>query len=230
MIEFTAHASSSGGNLYTLDDGKTRIIIDPGLPIAQIKKALDFKLSGISGALCTHGHRDHAEGTAGIMTAGIDLYCSQDTANTLELSGHRLHIIKHKKPFTVGTFTVLPFSVPHDIPNLAFVLTSGKHKCLFMIDALYCPYHFIGLTHIFLGINFDNDILRENVRAGSIDPALARRIMSNHMSLGTALNFFKAQDLSKVQEIHVLHCSESNLDKDKAKTEIQKLSGKVVII
>lgn len=232
MIEFQSYASSSKANLYALDNGKTRIIIDPGLPIAGIKKALDFKLSGISGVLCSHAHADHAEGAPGIMASGVDLYCSQHTAKALKLSGHRLHIIKHKSPFTVGTFTILPLSVTHDedTPNLAFLLVSGKEKWFFGIDLLYCPYKFKGLTGIALGINYETDILKKNVEKGYLHPGLAKRIMQSHCSLQTALEFFEAQDLSKVKEIHVLHCSEMNANKDRIKEAVQRQTGKLVLI
>lgn len=230
MIEFTTHYSGSKGNLYQISDGKTSLLLDPGVPIAQIKKALNFKLSGIAGALCGHNHRDHSEGTAGIIASGIDLYCNQDTAEALELSGHRLHIIKHKKPFNVGTFKVWPLSVPHDVPCFSFLLVSGKEKWFFGIDLLYCPYYFQGLTGIAIGINFDQEILSENVEDGRLDPALGRRIMQSHMSLDVALNFFKAQDLSKVEAIHILHISESNADKEKIKEAVMRQTGKLVII
>jgi metal-dependent hydrolase (beta-lactamase superfamily II) len=232
MIEFRSHYSSSKGNLYQVSDNKTSLLLDPGVPIAQIKKALNFKLSGISASLLSHAHADHAEGASGVMTSGVDLYCSQDTAETLKLSGHRLHIIKHKIPFIAGTFTVLPLSVRHDedTPTLAFLLISGKEKWFFGIDLLYCPYYFKDLTGIAIGINYETDILKDNVKRGSLHPALAKRIMQSHCSLQTSLDFFKAQDLSKIKEIHVLHCSEANADKDRIKKAVMRQTGKLVII
>lgn len=230
MLEFISYASSSKGNFYTLDNGKTRIIIDPGLSIVSIKKALDFKLSEIAGALCGHEHFDHSIGVGGLMASGIDAYVGFSTIEALTLQGHRIHPVEHLKLFSVGTFKVLPFIIPHDVDNLGFLIQSGKDKFLYLIDCTYCPYRFRGLTHIAIGINYDTDILKKNVKKGRIHPGLTKRIMQSHCSLKTGLEFFKAQDLSQVQEIHVLHCSESNLDKAKAKREIQKFTGKLVYI
>lgn len=166
------------------------------------------------------------------MKSAIDVYCNQDVIDHYGLTGHRIHAIQPFRQFQLGSFVAKGLPVPHDedAPNLAFLLQSEKEKCLFIIDALYCPYYFSGLTHIFLGINYDSDILKQNIKNGSLDPTLGRRIMQTHMSLKTGLQFFKDQDLSKVEEIHILHCSESNLDKEKTKREIQKLTGKLVII
>lgn len=232
MVEFISHYSSSKENLYQISDCKTSLLLDPGVSIKQIKQALGFKLSGISGVLCSHAHADHAEGSSGIMASGVDLYCSQDTAEALELSGHRLHIIENKKLFNIGTFTVLPLSVSHDkdVPCLAFLLSSGKEKWFFGIDLLYCPYYFKNLTGIALGINYEIDVLKKNVKDGHIHPGLARRIIQAHCSLKTGLEFFKAQDLNKVQEIHVLHVSESNADKDRIKKAVMRQTGKLVLI
>lgn len=230
MIEFISYHSGSKGNLYQISNGKTSLLLDPGIPIAQIKKVLNFKLSEISGALCGHEHADHSKGIAGLMEVGIDVYTGNSTIEALGLNGHRLHLIQHLKQFFIGSFKILPFSIPHDVPCLAFLFQSNNNKFLFLIDCLYCPYKFSGLTGIAIGINYDSDILRQNIQAGYLDPALGRRIIANHLSLSTALDFFKAQDLSKVEAIHVLHCSESNLDKKKAEKEIQKLTGKLVII
>ena len=230
MINFQSYASSSKGNLYTLSNGQTKFLIDPGLPIAQIKKALNFGLNEINYCLLSHSHNDHSKGTAELMKMGIDVYTGTPTIESLGLEGHRVHPIEPMKQFSIGSFQVLPFSIPHDAPNLGFLLQSGKDKFLFLIDCTYCPYKFSGLTGIDIGINYDSDIMQNNIQKGHLNPALGRRIMANHMSLSTALDFFKAQDLSKVQIIHVLHCSESNLDKEKTKKEIQKLTGKLILI
>jgi phosphoribosyl 1,2-cyclic phosphodiesterase len=226
MINFLVYASSSKGNLYTLNDGQTRLLLEPGLPVAKIKTALEYQLFGVSACLVSHCHLDHCQGAKQIMTSAIDLY-----ALALDLSGHRLHIIEPLEQFRIGSWAILPFNAKHDVPCLSFLLRSDiGSKCLFLIDSLYCPYRFKGLTHIFLGVNYDEDILAANVARGIINPLLANRIMNTHMSLQTSLKFFEAQDLSQVQAIYVLHCSETNLDKAKAKNKIQEVTGKFVIL
>ena len=232
MINFISHYSGSKGNLYSIDDGKTSLLLEPGVPIQKIKKALNFNLSNQSGCLVSHFHQDHSCATKDIASAGTDIYTSQSVIDHYGLAGHRIHMVKHKQQFQIGSFTVRAMDVPHDkdTPNLAFLFASGKDKLLFLIDALYCPYIIPGLTSIAIGINYDLDILKQNIKEGHLNPALGRRIIQSHMSLATALEFFKTQDMSQVQTIHILHCSKSNLNKDKAKKAIQRLTGKLVII
>ena len=126
---------------------------------------------------------------------------------------------------------MLPLDGIHDVPVLNFLIVGRQEKkLLFLIDSAYSKYRFKDVNYIMLGINFDSDILKRNVKSGRIHPGLARRIMQSHCSLKTALQFFKDQDLSRIEEIHVLHCSEANLDKDKAKEAIQRATGKLVTI
>lgn len=49
-------ASSSAGNCYLIDDGKSRLLLDCGISIKKIKGGADFNFSNISGCLCTHQH------------------------------------------------------------------------------------------------------------------------------------------------------------------------------
>ena len=56
MINFQPYASGSTANLYTVNDGKTKVLIEMGLPISKLKKALGYGLSKVSFALLTHSH------------------------------------------------------------------------------------------------------------------------------------------------------------------------------
>lgn len=231
MIEISSYASGSSGNLYSIYDGKTKLLIECGLPIMGIKKHLNFKLSEISACLLSHEHLDHAQSAQQIMDVGLDLYCSQATAAALNLSSHRLHIIQTLKQFKIGTWTVLPLDGIHNISVLGFLIMNKQgERLLFLIDTAYCKYRFKNLNYIMIGINYCKDILKKNIKDGRLNPALGRRIMQSHLSLSTALEFFKAQDLSQVQEIHILHCSEMNADKNRIKEAVQRQTAKLVIV
>jgi len=56
MLTITSHGSSSAGNLYVLSDGKTRLMIELGIPWKRALQALNFDLSTVAGALVSHGH------------------------------------------------------------------------------------------------------------------------------------------------------------------------------
>ncbi len=153
-----------------------------------------------------------------------------ETAAGLWLSGHRLHIVKPLEEFRVGDWTVLPFPLVHDVECLGFLCAKGAEKILFATDTSYIPYRFKGLTGILLAVDYDAEILKANTLAGSVDPERAKRTLQNHMSLETALGFFKANDMSRVEGIWLLHLSDSNSDAERFKVEIQRETGRPVYI
>ena len=217
--------SSSKGNLYQVDD----LLIDPGVSAKKVEIALDFDLHNITGCLCSHAHKDHSKGLKGLTLSGIDCYMTKDTAADLELSGHRVHIIEPMVQFRIGSWRILPFNLIHDIDNVGFLASSGVEKLLFCIDTQYISARFDGLTHIMIECNYSVEILKENVRNG-LDKEVAKNVIRNHMSLETAKGFFKANDMSKVQEIHLLHLSDGNSDAKMFQSEIQKITGRPVYI
>jgi len=166
------------------------------------------------------------------MRAGIDCYMSQGTAEALEVSGHRVHIIKARQQFRIGTWTILPFDTQHDAQEpLGFLLANqAGDKLLYATDTYYIKYKFRGLTHIMIECNYAADILKTNVKAGLVEQALKNRILKSHFSLENVKNFLKANDLSKIQEIWLLHMSDGNSDEARFKREIQELTGKMVFV
>jgi len=157
---------------------------------------------------------------------------SRGTAEALGLSGHRLHIIKAKQQFRIGTWTILPFETQHDAAEpLGFLLANqAGEKCLYLSDTMYCKYRFHGLTHVAIECNYSLDILKRNVEAGVVPKELKGRILKSHFSLENVKKFLQANDLSKVQEIWLLHLSEQNSCEKRFKEEVQKITGKPTYI
>ena len=55
-------ASGSSGNSYIYEVDNEILLIELGINFKDIKKALDFDLSNVKGAIITHSHGDHAKG------------------------------------------------------------------------------------------------------------------------------------------------------------------------
>lgn len=175
---------------------------------------------------------DHSKAVKEIMRAGIDCYISAGTVEALGLSGHRLNIIKAKQQFRIGTWTALPFDTQHDAAEpLGFLLANqAGDKLLYATDTYYIRYKFHGLTHIMVECNYSLDILKRNVDAGAVPKELKSRILKSHFSLENVKKFLQANDLSKVQEIWLLHLSDGNSDAEKFKREVQELTGRMVFV
>lgn len=224
-------ASSSEGNAYLVSDGVTQFLLDCGLPIKQLKQATGYNLTSLAGCLVTHQHGDHAKAAADLMRAGVDVYMSTGTAQALALSGHRLKLVSAREQFALGSWTILPFEAIHDAEEpLNYLLAGPGGKLAYITDTAYCPYRFSGLTHILLEVNYARDILDANVESGALPAAMRRRIIRSHMGLDTAKDFLRANDLSQVREIWLIHLSDGNSDAARFKREVQGLTGKPVYV
>lgn len=230
-MQIKSIASSSKGNCYIVDDGRTKILIECGISYKEIQKALNFGISSIDGVLVSHPHKDHCRSVKDMIKAGIDVYLSEVAIEEIGISGHRINAIYSKKQFSIGTFIVLPFELQHDVFNLGFLMAnSAGEKLLYATDTYYIRYRFQGLTHIAVECNYSLDILKRNVEAGLVPKELKSRILKSHFSLENLKEFLKANDLSKVQEIWLLHLSDNNSDAKRFKREIQELTGKMVFV
>ncbi len=222
-------ASGSRGNCYRISDGVTPVLLECGLPIKQIRQGLGFGLTEVAACLVTHEHQDHCKAITDVLRAGVYVYASPGTIGALGLSGHRLRPIKAMETVRIGTWIVKAFETQHDAQEpLGFLLKSNVtgERLLYATDTYYIRYRFPRLNYIMVECNYAMDILEENVRRGSVPEVLKKRLLTSHFSLENVKEFLKANDLSKVQEIHLLHLSDGNSDADRFKREIMELTGK----
>lgn len=232
MIEITALASSSKGNCYRVTDGRTPLLLECGINYRDIQKGLQFQMSQVAGCLITHEHSDHCKSIKDVLKAGIDCYMSAGTAEAIGIKHHRIKTVEAKKQFTIGTWTILPFDVQHDSsePIGYLLMNQQREKLLFTTDTYYIRYRFLGLTHIMVECNYSLAILNENIVAGRVPKVMKKRLLRSHFSLENVKEFLKANDLSKVQEIWLLHLSDNNSDAQLFKQEIMELTGKMVFV
>jgi len=232
LILITPLASGSRGNCYHVTDGVTPILLECGIHFSDIQRKTGFNMSSIAGCLVTHEHLDHSKAAKIIARVGIDVYASGGTFNALNLEGHRFRHVIPLKQFHIGTWTVLPFPTEHDAAEpLGFLLANqAGEKLLFATDTFYLKYRFQGLTHVMVETNYSTEILQKNVAIGEVPVEMKKRIIRSHMNIETTKDFLKANDLSMVREIHLLHLSDQNSDAAMFKRQIQELTGKEVYI
>lgn len=232
MIEIKALASSSKGNCYWVSDGRTPLLLECGINYRNIQKQLDFQTSNIAGCLVSHEHKDHCKGVSDVMKVGIDCYMSAGTAEAIRENGHRIKHIQAKQQFQLGTWNILPFNVEHDVAEpLGFLLANqAGDKLLFATDTYYIKYRFKNLSHIMIECNYSQEILNENIATGRVPQVMKKRLMKSHFSLENVKDLLRANDLSKVQEIWLLHLSDNNSDEKLFKKTIQETTGKTVYI
>lgn len=224
-------ASGSTGNCYLLETKDGSLLLEAGISIKKIKRELFFNFGVIDGCLVTHEHGDHAKSIKDIAKLGIDVYASKGTLQALDCVSHRFIPVTPKNLYLIGKFNVMPFKVEHDAAEpVGFLIRHGNNKMLFATDTYYLRYQFPGLTHIAIECNYVESVMMNLVEKGLLNIEHVKRVMKSHLSLENLIDFLKANDLSKLQELHLLHLSDSNSDVNLIKQEIRKVyKGNLII-
>jgi ribonuclease BN (tRNA processing enzyme) len=101
---------------------------------------------------------------------------------------------------------------------------------LFITDTYYCKYTFPGLNNIIIEANYSKEIIDKKFGPDSDKEFLRNRILKSHFSLANCKDILSANDLSQVNNIVLIHLSDSNSDEKQFKKEIHELTNKNVIV
>mgnify|MGYP002524215013 CR=1 FL=1 len=68
-MDIKIFASGSSGNCYQINDGKTSLLLECGIPKQRILSAIGYDIGKISGVLISHEHGDHAKAAKDMMAS-----------------------------------------------------------------------------------------------------------------------------------------------------------------
>jgi phosphoribosyl 1,2-cyclic phosphodiesterase len=227
--------SSSKGNCYLLQSDATgeTLVVEAGVRMQEVKRALSWKLDKVAGCLCTHRHNDHAGHIGEMMECGIRVLAIEDVFRNHQLEGnHFATYIQPKHGYIVGTFRVLVLPVCHDVPCVGFIIRHEEMGALlFLTDTMMFEYRIPSyVTQIMIEANYADDILDENIASGSVPVSTRARLLNSHMELGTTAEVMRQNDIDGVQNVILLHLSGRNSDADRFRRVIERASGKTVYV
>ena len=202
-------------------------MIECGVPWKELQQALGYDLRGIKACLLSHDHADHSRSVRDVLQAGIDVYTSPDTLTTLGIEcERRVRPVEPSKAFFLDGFTVYPFQTHHDsVCPLGFLVSDpdASSSLLFATDTSHITQRFtVPFNVVALEASYDRDITQERVDTGAVDETLAKRLLGSHMEWRVAERYL-AQfcDLSRCEQIHLLHLSADNIDKECVRRHIE---------
>ena len=225
--------SGSAGNCYILENATTALVIECGVKFSEIKQALDFDLNKVAGVLISHEHGDHCKGVKEVIAAGLDVYASDGTIAAMGVANsHRVTRLFNKTLKQIGEFRVLPFDVKHDCrqPFGFLIYHQDCGNVLFITDSYYVKHTFRNLNNIIIEANYSVDIVNKRLTDGNIHGKVRDRVIESHMSLDTCKALLKANNLTAVNNIVLIHLSDGNSDANRFQKEIAELTGKTVHI
>lgn len=191
-MKFNCIGSGSSGNCYILQNDKEALIIEAGIPLLEVKKALDFNVRKIVGVVVSHSHGDHSKFIKEYGKAGIPVFKPYNEEIACPLS------VKY------GGFGIKAFKLVHDVPCYGFYIQHAEiGRLVYASDTEYIKYRFKGLNHILVEANHSEDL---------IDSAAVNRehVLRGHMSLQTALDFILTNDNPALRNVVLLHLSDKN--------------------
>lgn len=223
-LTFFSLASGSSGNCYYLGAGDFGILIDAGIGIRTITKALRDKgidLSRILGILITHDHADHIR-TVGCLGSkhNIPVFATEEVHNGIERSRYvqeSLHqqrrIIEKETPFQIRDFQITPFEVPHDSSdNVGYYIEYADFRFVVATDIGHVTdtiRRFASkATHLIIESNYDEEMLKH----GSYPQFLKDRVSGprGHLSNKDTAEFLASIYSTDMKYIWLCHLSRDN--------------------
>lgn len=223
--------SSSAGNCYLLQGNDETLVIEAGVPMMEVKKALGFNIRVIKGCVVSHEHKDHAGFIKEYVKSGIRVLALPEVFSRKFVRGHFCKTIEPMKGYKVGGFKILTLSAAHDVPCLSFIIEHGEMgKLAFITDTMMMEYRLPRLDHIMLEANYADDLLQGNIDAGIVPASMRERLLHSHMELRTAKNILLANDRSSLRDVVLIHLSANNSDEERFRREVQELTGLPVYV
>lgn len=222
-------SSSSAGNCYLLQSsGGSTLILEAGVPVTDIKKAMGFTLQGVVSCLVTHRHNDHAKSVSELLKLGIPVCTSSDVleANEEQDNVFSVQLRERERRELGGGFYVTPLKAFHDVHCLAYIVEHEEMgRLLFATDTYKLPYKVKGLNHLMVECNYQDDVLAWNMEHGNCIASLRERLMLTHMELQTTQKVVKKNLSANLQDVVLLHLSADNSNAEQMRKDISAACG-----
>jgi phosphoribosyl 1,2-cyclic phosphodiesterase len=222
IVKFCVLASGSSGNAALLATENTRILVDAGLSMRELRKRLASvgeSLDSIDAILITHEHSDHVAGLpvlARCKDVRAVIYMTRLTAPVIDWGDRppaRLEPFQAGASFQIGDIEVQSFGIPHDaIDPVGYCFEAQGIRVGIATDLGYVPesikFHLRRTNLLLLEANHDLDMLK----VGPYPWSVKQRVMSRvgHLS-NLHMSDYLMEDLASCTANLVLgHLSEQN--------------------
>lgn len=224
-MRMICYGSSSKGNGYLLEGKNETLLIEAGLPISRIRRAVP-DWTKVVGCLISHRHSDHTKGMADVLKSGIDVYANEDVWNWYKDKDINANKKMLEAEYTreIGEFKVLPLNANHDVPCFSFLIYHPEMgKLLFVTDSAGCDYSFEGVNHIMIECNYSEPCLMQAIEEGRTKQFVADRTRETHFSIEGLIKFLATPHLlDDVKEVILLHLSHENSDPSQFPLTVEK--------
>jgi phosphoribosyl 1,2-cyclic phosphodiesterase len=218
-LRFTSLGSGSSGNALVVDCDGTRVMMDCGFNLAEVRQRLErvgLAPGDLAGIVVTHEHDDHMGGVARLAKRhAIPVYVTRGTGQWLppDFPAVLVRYISSHAPFAIGAVSVEPFTVPHDAREpVQYVFSDGDARLGVATDLGCITQHVVeklsGCTALVLECNHDLDMLMTGPYPAVLKHRVAGRF--GHLDNRCARDLVRALDRSRLRHLIAAHLSKQN--------------------
>jgi phosphoribosyl 1,2-cyclic phosphodiesterase len=228
-LEIFPIVSSSDGNCTYISAGSTSILIDCGIGIRQLRKALGRdRLQELEAVFVTHEHHDHIKGLDALArSCNIPVFINQLSyrAKVHQLMSIDFHQLDKGVETCIGALTLTPFQVSHDTINtFGFTIAekNGPRLCYFTDAGSINRRHKALMKRadiLFIECNYNEDML---VAFPDYPNHLKMRIRETHLSNRQALDALEEIGLDSFLKIIPAHLSPRTNSPDQLTRELRE--------
>ena len=211
-MRLTCLNSGSDGNGYLLECQGEILILECGVPLMEVKKALNFDLSRLVGCYISHGHADHSKYRRDYELLGVDIITPYDT-DKIRLNAK------------CGGFDIQAFRLPHGegFSYGALIRHLSGETLLFMTDYEFC-------TYLFKACRVNHYLVECNYQAIYLDldaPNKSHKVLG-HSSLDTCNKFLLANKNGYMRNVVLVHLGKDSTNPKECVETIKRSLGEYV--
>lgn len=240
QYKFFSLGSGSSGNCYYLGCKDHGILIDAGVGMRSVKKAMleyGVSFSKISAILITHDHADHTKSVGAFGDKyNIPIYATeyvhQGIQRNIRVKADLFstkRVIEKEVCFKINEFEIVPFEVPHDsIDNVGYWIKFNGQSLVLITDIGRITdtirNYAKKANHLIIEANYDDEMLLK----GRYPYHLKQRISSGmgHLSNGLLAEFIEEIYSDKLKNIWLCHLSQDNNSPELAYEAVKKAINK----
>ena len=206
-------ASGSKGNCYLISHNGETLILDIGVPMKEIKKALNWDLLHVSGICITHSHSDHIYALKDAEMTGLPIWKPYEESTEIQTQ-------------QFGNFTVSSFHLPHDgCPCVGYLVTIDRQSILYATDFEYIKFRFDKrkIDAFLIECNYQEEFM-------DMDRENYSHVLKGHCKDTTCFEFLKVNVTEHTKHIILCHLSSSNCDGSVVQKIAEEVTHKPVSI
>lgn len=198
-------ASGSAGNCYVITASNDALVLEAGVNVGALLKAIDYEIDGVCGVLASHKHQDHAKFIPKVKRY-FEIYGNADLAEEYP----NVNVLQPKKWHKIGAFKVMPLEVEHGVPNYAYVIDHEvMGRLIFATDLTHFPYVIKEVNHLLIECNYVEEVVINNM----LDNEDIRSQVNSHMELTKTIEAVSRLQNPLLKNVILCHLSSANADR-----------------